>query len=177
MSYFGRCTKKNKIPNIPIFIDSPMGNNVYLFLNNFLIGISYNNEYHGIMGVLGPPPQPFPNIINILMRHLEDHWWPRPKTLKLLFAGWIGYAVGLSTYLKQFDRCIFNIGLFGWFFRQKDPWPALLDRCHELKFFANTIPSRQKSIIWKVYRPTLPIKALIALLKDIENISWNWLIP
>jgi len=49
------------------------------------------------------------------------------------------------TYLKQLIDVFFNIGLVGWFFRQKEPrgrqpnWKG----AHKLSFSANNYPSKQ----------------------------------
>ncbi|WP_339656378.1 MBL fold metallo-hydrolase [uncultured Maribacter sp.] len=123
--------KKNKIPNIPIFIDSPMGNNV---LNVFQQYPDWHklsmNEYEAIC-----------NHFTIITSY-ADTWTtiddPRPK---IVIAG-SGMVTGgrVLTYLKQLiDEPKTKILLVG-YQAEGTRGRQLLEGTHELKLFGKFYP-------------------------------------
>ncbi|AUC84635.1 MBL fold metallo-hydrolase [Polaribacter sp. ALD11] len=123
--------KENRIPNIPIFIDSPMGNNVLAVFERF-------SKWHKI------PPKEFLEMqkrMNIITSYRET--WetidaPRPK---IVIAG-SGMVTGgrVLTYLKQLiDEPTTTVLLVG-YQAEGTRGRQLLDGAHELKFFGKWIP-------------------------------------
>ena len=118
--------KENKIPNIPIFIDSPMGNNVLSVFERF-------PGWHKI------PHDEFiamQNRMNIITSY-KDTWKtiddPRPK---IVIAG-SGMVTGgrVLTYLKQLiDNPTTTVLLVG-YQAEGTRGRQLLEGAHELKFF------------------------------------------
>ncbi|AUC81157.1 MBL fold metallo-hydrolase RNA specificity domain-containing protein [Lacinutrix sp. Bg11-31] len=118
--------KENKIPNIPIFIDSPMGNNVLSVFERF-------PDWHKI------PRKEFiamQDRMNIITSY-KDTWKtiddPRPK---IVIAG-SGMVTGgrVLTYLKQLiDNPTTTILLVG-YQAEGTRGRQLLEGAHELKFF------------------------------------------
>jgi len=85
--------KKNRIPNIPIYIDSPMGNNVLEVFNNFPEWHQLSmKEYRAMC-----------NHINIITSYKETWETIDNKMPKIVIAG-SGMVTGgrVLTYLKQF---------------------------------------------------------------------------
>lgn len=127
--------KKNKIPNIPIFVDSPMGNNVLSVFERF-------PSWHTLS----------PNEYRALVNHFKlissyaDTWKtiddPRPK---IIIAG-SGMVTGgrVLTYLQQMlDNTSTNILLVG-FQAEGTRGRQLLDGAHELKLFGRYYPVNAK---------------------------------
>ncbi|RFN60248.1 MBL fold metallo-hydrolase RNA specificity domain-containing protein [Marixanthomonas ophiurae] len=123
--------QKNKIPNIPIFIDSPMGSNVLSVFERF-------PEWHKLT------PEQFhamSNRMNVVASYKET--WetiddPRPK---VVIAG-SGMVTGgrVLTYLKQLiDQSTTNILLVG-YQAEGTRGRQLLEGAHELKFFGKYYP-------------------------------------
>tara|TARA_R110001592_G_scaffold4133_8_gene23192 strand:+ start:5416 stop:6786 length:1371 start_codon:yes stop_codon:yes gene_type:complete len=123
--------KKNKIPNIPIFIDSPMGNNV---LNVFQQYPDWHklsmNEFEAMC-----------NHVTIITSY-ADTWKtiddPRPK---IVIAG-SGMVTGgrVLTYLKQLvDEPKTNVLLVG-YQAEGTRGRQLLEGTHELKIFGKYYP-------------------------------------
>src|SRR5690554_2123201 len=122
---------ENRIPNIPIFIDSPMGNNVLNVFRSF-------TEWHKL------PIDDFKAMnrrMNIITSYKET--WetiddPRPK---VVIAG-SGMVTGgrVLTYLKQkLDKTNTNILLVG-FQAEGTRGRQLLEGTHELKIFGEYHP-------------------------------------
>ncbi|PKA84487.1 metallo-beta-lactamase family protein [Ulvibacter sp. MAR_2010_11] len=120
-----------RIPNLPIFIDSPMGNNVLNVFDRFA-------EWHKI------PPAEFnamQNRMNIITSYKET--WetiddPRPK---IVIAG-SGMITGgrVLTYLKQLiDEPTTTVLLVG-YQAEGTRGRQLLEGAHELKFFGKYYP-------------------------------------
>ncbi|KAA2219862.1 MBL fold metallo-hydrolase RNA specificity domain-containing protein [Maribacter flavus] len=127
--------KKNKIPNIPIFVDSPMGNNVLSVFERFP---AWHNvtiaDYRAMM-----------HHFNIISSY-ADTWKtiddPRPK---IIIAG-SGMVTGgrVLTYLQQMlDRTTTQILLVG-FQAEGTRGRQLLDGAHELKIFGKYYPVKAK---------------------------------
>ncbi|WP_313114384.1 MBL fold metallo-hydrolase [Aequorivita sediminis] len=122
---------ENRIPNIPIFIDSPMGNNVLSVFQNF-------SDWHKI------PMKEFyamSNRMNIITSYKET--WetidnPQPK---VVIAG-SGMVTGgrVLTYLKQMiDKKNTSVLLVG-YQAEGTRGRQLLEGAHELKFFGKYHP-------------------------------------
>lgn len=118
--------KENKIPNIPIFVDSPMGNNVLSVFERF-------PDWHKI------PLYEFKAMQNrmTIITSYKDTWKtiddPRPK---IVIAG-SGMVTGgrVLTYLKQLiDNPLTTILLVG-YQAEGTRGRQLLEGAHELKFF------------------------------------------
>lgn len=127
--------RKNQIPNIPIFMDSPMGNNVLSVFKNF-------PDWHRL------PMDEYKamcNHINIISSY-ADTWNtiddPRPK---IVIAG-SGMVTGgrVLTYLKQLlNVATTNVLLVG-YQAEGTRGRLLLEGTHELKIFGKYIPVKGK---------------------------------
>lgn len=123
--------RKNQIPNIPIFVDSPMGNNVLSVFKNFPSWHQLDLvEYNAMC-----------NHINIISSY-ADTWKtiddPRPK---IVIAG-SGMVTGgrVLTYLKQLlDVTTTQVLLVG-YQAEGTRGRLLLEGTHELKIFGKYIP-------------------------------------
>ncbi|WP_024480180.1 MBL fold metallo-hydrolase RNA specificity domain-containing protein [Cellulophaga baltica] len=123
--------KKNKIPNIPIFIDSPMGNNVLSVFEEFPEWHKLSSEEYAAMC----------NHFNIITSY-ADTWKtidnPRPK---IIIAG-SGMVTGgrVLTYLKQMiDKTSTTVLLAG-YQAEGTRGKQLLEGAHELKIFGKYYP-------------------------------------
>ncbi|AIY13826.1 MBL fold metallo-hydrolase RNA specificity domain-containing protein [Cellulophaga baltica] len=123
--------KKNKIPNIPIFIDSPMGNNVLSVFEEFPEWHKLSSEEYESMC----------NHFNIITSY-ADTWKtidnPRPK---IIIAG-SGMVTGgrVLTYLKQMiDKTSTTVLLAG-YQAEGTRGRQLLEGAHELKIFGKYYP-------------------------------------
>lgn len=122
---------ENRIPNIPIFIDSPMGNNVLSVFQNF-------SDWHKL------PMKDFNamnNRMNIITSY-KDTWKtidnPQPK---VVIAG-SGMVTGgrVLTYLKQLiDKTNTTVLLVG-YQAEGTRGRQMLEGAHELKFFGKYYP-------------------------------------
>ncbi len=127
--------QKNRIPNIPIYVDSPMGNNVLSVFERFSGWHKLPlNEYHAIC-----------NHINIVTSYRET--WevidkPHPK---IVIAG-SGMVTGgrVLTYLKQLiDYSTTTIVLVG-FQAEGTRGRLLQEGAHEIKLFGKYYPVKAK---------------------------------
>ena len=127
--------KENRIPNIPIFVDSPMGNNVMSVFEKF-------PEWHKL------PGNDFRAIQNRMeiIRSYRETWEtiddPRPK---VVIAG-SGMVTGgrVLTYLKQLvDHETTDVLLVG-FQAEGTRGRQLLEGAHELKIFGKYYPVKAK---------------------------------
>lgn len=185
--------KKNKIPNVPIFIDSPMGNNVLSVFKRFpkwhkLSDTDYNDMC---------------NHVNIVESYRETWETIDDKRSKIVIAG-SGMVTGgrVLTYLKQLiDEPSTTVLLVG-YQAEGTRGRLLLDGVHEIRFFGKYYPVRAtiesieslsahadqadlinwmssiKNIPEKVYlihgEPTA-LDAFRVKIQDIHN--WNVMIP
>jgi metallo-beta-lactamase family protein len=127
--------KKNRIPNLPVYVDSPMGNNVLSVFESFpdwhKLSVS---EYHTIC-----------NHTNIVMSYKET--WevvdnPRPK---IVIAG-SGMVTGgrVLTYLQQLiDNNNTSVLLVG-FQAEGTRGRQLQEGAHEIKLFGKYYPVKAK---------------------------------
>jgi metallo-beta-lactamase family protein len=127
--------KENRIPNIPIFIDSPMGNNVLSVFERF-------PAWHKL------PLTDFHNMTNRMqiITSYRETWEtiddPRPK---IIIAG-SGMVTGgrVLTYLKQLiDEPTTTVLLVG-YQAEGTRGRQLLEGAHELKFFGKFYPVKAK---------------------------------
>lgn len=127
--------RKNRIPNIPVFVDSPMGNNVLSVFERFPNWHKLPmNDYRAMC-----------DHINITTSY-EDTWKtiddPRPK---IIIAG-SGMVTGgrVLTYLSQLlDVASTNVLLVG-YQAEGTRGRLLLDGAHELKLFGKYFPVKAK---------------------------------
>ncbi|MGW9685755.1 MBL fold metallo-hydrolase RNA specificity domain-containing protein [Flagellimonas sp. 2504JD1-5] len=121
-----RLYKKNKIPNIPIFVDSPMGNNVLDVFERFPDWLKLN-------------PQEYNNMVNhvSIISSYRETWEtidnPRPK---IVIAG-SGMVTGgrVLTYLKQLIDLPSTTVLLVGYMAEGTRGRQLLEGAHELKLF------------------------------------------
>ncbi|MBO0323711.1 MBL fold metallo-hydrolase [Muricauda sp. CAU 1633] len=126
---------KNKIPNIPIFVDSPMGTNVLDVFGNFPEWHKLSmSEYHNMC-----------NHVNLVSSYRET--WetiddPRPK---IVIAG-SGMVTGgrVLTYLKQLMDLKSTTVLLVGYQAEETRGRKLLEGAQELKIFGKYIPVKAK---------------------------------
>ena len=135
--------KKNKIPNIPIFVDSPMGNNVLDVFKRFLKWHKLSMADYNAMC----------NHVNIVQSYRETWETIDDKRSKIIIAG-SGMVTGgrVLTYLQQLiDEPTTTVLLVG-YQAEGTRGRQLQEGAHEIRFFG------------KYY----PVKAII---KNIESLS------
>lgn len=122
---------ENRIPNIPIFIDSPMGNNVLSVFQNFLdwhkMSVKEFNTMTNRMHIISSYKETWETIDN-----------PQPK---VVIAG-SGMVTGgrVLTYLKQMiDKTNTTVLLVG-YQAEGTRGRQMLEGAHELKFFGKYYP-------------------------------------
>tara|TARA_R110002051_G_scaffold88864_3_gene156669 strand:+ start:5366 stop:6736 length:1371 start_codon:yes stop_codon:yes gene_type:complete len=153
--------KKNRIPNIPIFVDSPMGNNVLSVFENYPQWHKLSlNDYKAMC-----------NHVNIITSY-KDTWKtiddPRPK---IVIAG-SGMVTGgrVLTYLKQLiDEPTTTVLLIG-YMAEGTRGRQLLEGAHELKFFGKYHPVKAKVVHLESLSAHADQQELMDWLKDIKNI-------
>jgi len=185
--------KKNKIPNIPIFIDSPMGNNVLEVFGNFPEWHKLSiTEYNAMC-----------NHMNIVQSYKETWQTIDDKRSKVVIAG-SGMVTGgrVLTYLKQLiDNPTTTVLLVG-YQAEGTRGRQLKEGAHEIRFFGKYYPVRaniksieslsahadQKDLInWMSHIKNIPEKVFLihgeptALdafrVKIKEDYNWNVVIP
>ena len=123
--------KKNKIPNIPIFVDSPMGNNVLDVFKRFPNWHKLSStEYNSMC-----------NHINIVQSYRETWETIDDKRSKIVIAG-SGMVTGgrVLTYLQQLiDEPSTTVLLVG-YQAEGTRGRQLLDGVHEIRFFGKYYP-------------------------------------
>ena len=123
--------KKNKIPNIPIFVDSPMGNNVLSVFEQFPDWHKLSlKEYHAMCEHV--------TIISSYKETWETIDDPRPK---IVIAG-SGMVTGgrVLTYLKQLIDVASTTVLIVGYQAEGTRGRRLLEGAHELKLFGKYYP-------------------------------------
>ncbi|GAL72492.1 metallo-beta-lactamase family protein RNA-specific [Jejuia pallidilutea] len=131
--------KKNSIPNIPIFVDSPMGNNVLEVFKQFPEWHKLSQSEYNAMC----------NHINIIQSYKETWKTIDDTRSKIVIAG-SGMVTGgrVLTYLQQLiDEPTTTVLLVG-YQAEGTRGRQLLDGAHEIKFFGKYYPvkARIKSI-------------------------------
>jgi len=185
--------KKNKIPNIPIFVDSPMGNNVLEVFNRFPKWHKLSTQEYKAMC----------NHINIVESYRETWETIDDKRSKIIIAG-SGMVTGgrVLTYLQQLiDEASTTVLLVG-YQAEGTRGRQLQDGVHEIRFFGKYYPvnatiknieslsahaDQQDLINWMGNIKNIPEKvylihgeptALDAFRVKIENVyRWNVKIP
>ena len=123
--------KKNKIPNIPIFIDSPMGNNVLDVFKRFPKWHKLSNEDYKAMC----------NHVNIIQSYKETWETIDDKRSKIVIAG-SGMVTGgrVLTYLQQLiDEPSTTVLLVG-YQAEGTRGRQLRDGAHEIRFSGKYYP-------------------------------------
>ena len=123
--------EKNKIPNIPIFIDSPMGNNVLDVFKRFPQWHKLSSESYRAMC----------SHVNIIQSYRETWETIDDKRPKIVIAG-SGMVTGgrVLTYLQQLiDEPTTTVLLVG-FQAEGTRGRLLLDGAHEVRFFGKYYP-------------------------------------
>lgn len=131
--------KKNKIPNIPIFVDSPMGNNVLEVFKRYPQWHKLPMDEYAAMC----------NHVNIVESYRETWETIDDSRSKIIIAG-SGMVTGgrVLTYLQQMiDDPTTTILLVG-YQAEGTRGRQLQEGCHEIKFFGRYFPvkARVKSI-------------------------------
>jgi len=123
--------KKHKIPNIPIFVDSPMGNNVLEVFKRFPKWRKLSSEEYMAMC----------NHVNIIQSYRETWETIDDKRSKIVIAG-SGMVTGgrVLTYLQQLiDEPSTTVLLVG-YQAEGTRGRQLLDGVHEIRFFGKYYP-------------------------------------
>ncbi|WP_458626116.1 MBL fold metallo-hydrolase RNA specificity domain-containing protein [Winogradskyella sp. PC D3.3] len=123
--------KKNKIPNIPVFIDSPMGNNVLEVFKRFPKWHKLSTEDYNAMC----------NYVNIVQSYKETWDTIDDKRSKIVIAG-SGMVTGgrVLTYLQQLiDESSTTVVLVG-YQAEGTRGRQLHDGAHEIRFFGKYYP-------------------------------------
>lgn len=123
--------KQHRIPNIPIFIDSPMGNNVLEVFNRFPKWHKLSKQDYNAMC----------NHINIVQSYRETWETIDDKRSKIVIAG-SGMVTGgrVLTYLQQLiDEPSTTVLLVG-YQAEGTRGRQLLEGAHEIRFFGKYYP-------------------------------------
>jgi len=123
--------KKNKIPNIPVFVDSPMGNNVLEVFNRFPKWHKLSTQEYNAMC----------NYVHIIESFRETWETIDDPRSKIIVAG-SGMVTGgrVLTYLQQqIDQLSTTILLVG-YQAEGTRGRQLLDGAHEIRFFGKYYP-------------------------------------
>ncbi|MBU2939765.1 MBL fold metallo-hydrolase [Lacinutrix sp. C3R15] len=123
--------KENKIPNIPVFVDSPMGNNVLEVFNRF-------PKWHKLS------PSDFNamcNHVNIIQSYKETWQTIDDKRSKIVIAG-SGMVTGgrVLTYLQQLIDVPSTTVLLVGYQAEGTRGRQLQEGAHEIKFFGKYYP-------------------------------------
>lgn len=135
MYIFWKLYQKNKIPNIPIFVDSPMGNNVLEIFKRF-------PKWHKLSS------SDYKNMcdhINIIESYKETWETIDDRRSKIIIAG-SGMVTGgrVLTYLQQLiDEPSTTVLLVG-YQAEGTRGRQLKDGAHEIKFFGKYYPVKAK---------------------------------
>ncbi len=153
--------KKNRIPNIPIFIDSPMGNNVLSVFERFPDWHKLSiKEYHAMC-----------NHFNIISSY-ADTWKtiddPRPK---IVIAG-SGMVTGgrVLTYLKQLIDVTSTTVLLVGYQAEGTRGRQLIEGTHELKLFGKYYPVKAKIRHLESLSAHADQQELLQWMKAVKNI-------
>jgi len=153
--------KKNRIPNIPIFIDSPMGNNVLSVFERFPDWHKLSMKEYDAMC----------NHFNIISSY-ADTWKtiddPRPK---IVIAG-SGMVTGgrVLTYLKQLIDVPSTTILLVGYQAEGTRGRQLLEGTHELKLFGKYYPVKAKIRHLESLSAHADQQELLQWMADVKNI-------
>jgi metallo-beta-lactamase family protein len=153
--------RKNRIPNIPIFVDSPMGSNVLSVFSEY-------PQWHSLpMAEFGA----MCNHINIIASY-KDTWKtlddPRPK---IVIAG-SGMVTGgrVLTYLKQLIGQTSTTVLLVGYQAEGTRGRQLLEGAHEIKFFGKYHPVKARIAHLESLSAHADQKEILHWLDGIRNI-------
>lgn len=153
--------KKNRIPNIPIFIDSPMGNNVLSVFERFPDWHKLSMKEYGAMC----------NHFNIISSY-ADTW----KTIddlrpKIVIAG-SGMVTGgrVLTYLKQLIDVTSTTILLVGYQAEGTRGRQLLEGNHELKLYGKYYPVKAKIRHLESLSAHADQQELLQWMEDIKNV-------
>ncbi|MCG2460035.1 MBL fold metallo-hydrolase [Flavobacteriaceae bacterium F89] len=159
-----RLYRENRIPNIPIFIDSPMGNNVLSVFEQFPDWHKLSlQEYRAMCG-----------HFNIIASY-RDTWKtiddPRPK---VVIAG-SGMVTGgrVLTYLKQMVDAPATTVLLVGYQAEGTRGRQLLEGAHEIKLFGKYVPVKAKIEHLESLSAHADQSELLYWLENIKNIPEN----
>ncbi|NKI27167.1 MBL fold metallo-hydrolase [Arenibacter sp. 6A1] len=161
MYIFWKLYKKNKIPDIPIFIDSPMGNNVLSVFEAFPKWHKLSHEEYLAM-------RDHFNIVSSYRETWETIDDPRPK---VVIAG-SGMVTGgrVLTYLKQLVDITTTTVLLVGYQAEGTRGRQLLEGAHELKLFGKYYPVKAKIEHFESLSAHADQEELLHWLKEIKNI-------
>ncbi|MDF0709193.1 MBL fold metallo-hydrolase RNA specificity domain-containing protein [Flagellimonas okinawensis] len=153
--------QRNRIPNIPIFVDSPMGNNVLEVFKKF-------PDWHK----LGPSEyRNMCNHINLVSSYAET--WetiddPRPK---IVIAG-SGMVTGgrVLTYIKQLADIQTTTILLVGFMAEETRGRKLLEGAQELKIYGKYVPVKAKVHHLESLSAHADQKELLTWMGNIKNV-------
>jgi metallo-beta-lactamase family protein len=153
--------QKNKIPNIPIFIDSPMGNNVLEVFKQFPKWHKLSDEEYRAMC----------NHVNIIQSYKETWETIDDKRSKIVIAG-SGMVTGgrVLTYLQQLiDELSTTILLVG-YQAEGTRGRQLLEGAQEIKFFGKYYPVKASVKHIESLSAHADQKDLLDWMSEIKNI-------
>lgn len=156
--------KKNKIPNIPVFIDSPMGNNVLEVFNRFPKWHKLSTQEYKAMC----------NHVNIVQSYRETWETIDDKRSKIVIAG-SGMVTGgrVLTYLKQLiDEPSTTVLLVG-YQAEGTRGRQLQDGAHEIKFFGKYYPVKATIKSIESLSAHADQEDLLNWMKTIKNVPEN----
>ncbi|MEN3322147.1 MBL fold metallo-hydrolase [Mariniflexile soesokkakense] len=127
--------KTNKIPNIPVFIDSPMGNNVLEIFKRFPKWHKLSDQDYNAMC----------NHVNIIQSYKETWETIDDKRSKIIVAG-SGMVTGgrVLTYLQQLIGERSTTVLLVGFQAEGTRGRQLIDGAHEIRFYGKYYPVHAK---------------------------------
>jgi len=153
--------KVNRIPNIPIFIDSPMGNNVLDVFKNFPKWHKLSDADYRAMC----------NHVNIIQSYKETWETIDDKRSKIVIAG-SGMVTGgrVLTYLKQLiDEPSTTVLLVG-YQAEGTRGRQLLEGVHEIKFFGKYYPVKATVKLLESLSAHADQEDLLNWMSNIKNI-------
>ncbi|MBT8265140.1 MAG: MBL fold metallo-hydrolase [Bacteroidia bacterium] len=156
-----RLYKTNRIPNIPIFIDSPMGNNVLQVFEQFPKWHKLSHQEYRAMC----------NHINIVKSYKETWETIDDRRSKIIIAG-SGMVTGgrVLTYLQQLiDEPSTTVLLVG-FQAEGTRGRQLKDGVHEIKFFGKYYPVKAQILSIESLSAHADQEGLLDWMSAIKNI-------
>ena len=156
-----RLYEKNKIPNIPIYVDSPMGASVLDVFQQFPSWHKLSHEDFNAMK----------KRMNIVMSYKDTWNTIDNKQPKIVIAG-SGMVTGgrVLTYLQQLiDQPETSVLLVG-FQAEGTRGRQLLEGAHEIKFFGKYYPVKAKIYHDESLSAHADQKGILEWLKDIDNV-------
>lgn len=156
--------QKNKIPNIPIFMDSPMGSNVLELFSRF-------PKWHKLSSA---EINAMSHHVNIVQSYKETWETIDDKRSKIIIAG-SGMVTGgrVLTYLQQLiDEPATTVLLVG-FQAEGTRGRQLLDGVHEIKFFGKYYPVKATIKHLESLSAHADQEELLNWMSDLVNIPEN----